>query len=424
LLVLIALYQAIALKGEAAEANIFLASATLDSPPSLRALAFKRHLENQPKVALDFYQKAIDKSIKDYGPESSYTARLYFEMGLLALDMSKFTLADHCFTKAIQINPNSATARLKLAELLRLRERPELARSMVQKSMDRHLNSPEAYREMVVWLQERNPAAATKESFMISQILNGNISQLAPQPISAVGQVQSPTTLDNAASNSLVKPLPGRTPIMAPGESNANSETSNKLVKSPPPAETKTTSPKQTNSSTKAQTGGKNGSHEPLSPAKSNTPEASNKSKTSLTKITINTTAKNTSTKFGAREQKNRTQHQHKQRTSKVDTRGLVPPPPPTVLIPQIAVPRSLSGPQSNFQKDQSHLNTNTKPKDKLKEKDKQVSPSSIPEQQKSQELDQTPPKQKKETTKQPSGQDNDTDFLLDWADVKKKDKK
>jgi tetratricopeptide (TPR) repeat protein len=144
-----------------------------DSPQELRGIAFRRQLERHYDTALDFYQKAIEKSTKEYGANSTYTGDLYFEMGMLAFSMSKFTTAEYCLTKAVQINPHAVVARLKLAEILRLREKPTAAQAQVQQSVEHNVNSPEARLQLVAWLQETNPAAAAKHSFVLHQILLG-----------------------------------------------------------------------------------------------------------------------------------------------------------------------------------------------------------------------------------------------------------
>lgn len=182
----VALFAVILLLHESALARS-VTGLQVDSPQELRGIAFRRHLEYHDDTALDFYQKAIDKSIKEYGPTSSYTGALYFEMGMLAAGLSKFSTAEYCLTKAVQINPRDVVARLKLAELLRLREKPTAARAQLQQSVERNVNSVEARQQLAAWLQDTNPAAAAKQSYLLRQILIGiplkpTIRKPSPQP--------------------------------------------------------------------------------------------------------------------------------------------------------------------------------------------------------------------------------------------------
>lgn len=148
----------------------------LDNPPALRDIAFRHYLENEAASALDFYQKAIDKSVKDYGANATYTGELYLEASTVALQMSKFNLAENYLTKAVSINPNSLVARMRLATLLRLRQKPDSELAQIQLAIARHEHCPEAGSQLVAWLQQNNPAQATRQAFLLGQANSNNES--------------------------------------------------------------------------------------------------------------------------------------------------------------------------------------------------------------------------------------------------------
>jgi len=140
-----------------------------DDPRSLRDVAFEHYINNDMSTALDFYQKAVDKAVKEYGADSSYVGNLYFEMGVLAFDAGWFQKAENYLTKAVQQNPNSIEAKVKLAELLEVRDRPDLALGQIQQALAKRRNSPEARHALVMYLiKQHNTAAAVHESYLMT----------------------------------------------------------------------------------------------------------------------------------------------------------------------------------------------------------------------------------------------------------------
>ncbi|HEY9679508.1 MAG TPA: tetratricopeptide repeat protein [Drouetiella sp.] len=142
--------------------------------PSLRSIAFEHYLNGDQDAALDYYQKAIDSASREYGPQSSYIAQLYYEMGTLALDAKKFTHAEGYLRQAVQHNPNSVMSRVKYAECLQIKGKPDEALAQIRAALVKHSNSPEAREALVSWLNaNKKTANAIHESYNLSVAAKG-----------------------------------------------------------------------------------------------------------------------------------------------------------------------------------------------------------------------------------------------------------
>jgi tetratricopeptide (TPR) repeat protein len=145
-------------------------SARLDSPSILRQRAFQsamKHSQRSEDISktISLYQAAIERSELDYGPDSTFTAQLYYELGSFALDNSKFTVAFDNLSRSVKLNPNSTVACLKLAEILNLRKDVKAARLQIEQLLAKHPDCKEARQILVSAIQRTNPAEATRQAF-------------------------------------------------------------------------------------------------------------------------------------------------------------------------------------------------------------------------------------------------------------------
>jgi tetratricopeptide (TPR) repeat protein len=148
---------------------------TGDDPYNLRVLAFQCYIEGQTESALETYQRAVKRAIEEYGDDSTIVADIYYEMGSLAFDAGKENTAESWLNESLKRNPNSEMARIKLAEIYRVRSKHDQALAQIQTCLKRNRNSITARRALVVWLQEKGfVALATQESYVLNQISAGN----------------------------------------------------------------------------------------------------------------------------------------------------------------------------------------------------------------------------------------------------------
>jgi tetratricopeptide (TPR) repeat protein len=402
-------------------------SLEVDSPQELRTIAFRRNLENRRDTALDFYQKAIERSSKEYGADSSYTGDLCFEMGLLAFSMSKFTTAEACLARAVQINPHSVVARLKLAQLLKLREKNSAARFQIQQSVEKNTASPEARQQLAAYLQETNPAAAAKQSFLVRQLLSGiPIKVIKPKPAPTMSQTAS-SVGHQPANTASAKPVTNKPPTTPTPEKRQTKES-------------KKAKPKDNHAAPQiAPSKQKRKEEQPARPVKKK--EAASKTKTDSDKAAKGRHPADQVTLVkqqpkaalveeqpkSAPSQENReaaippakqadSQGDHKQaaqaqpsnhKASKKLPRGLVPPPPPIPF--QFGMPRV----------DPAAIQLKTDAK--LKKLAKHAQPGSGEKTENGKEAaGEKSPKSNRESSPA-AGQESDPDFLIEWASVKKK---
>lgn len=164
-----------------------------DDPYNLRVLAFQCYIEGQTESALETYQRAVKRAIEEYGDDSTIVADIYFEMGSLAFDAGKENTAESWLNESLKRNPNSEMARIKLAEIYRVRAKHDQALSQIQTCLKRNRNSIAARRALIVWLQEKGfVALATQESYVLNQIAGGMDKRIAPQTMVATAIRQAP----------------------------------------------------------------------------------------------------------------------------------------------------------------------------------------------------------------------------------------
>jgi len=162
-------------------------------PRVLRSIAFKSYLDKNPDDALNYYQRAVASAIKTYGADSTFVADLYYEMGALSLESGKFQTAQGWLQKAVAQNPNSIMARVKLAELLEVRECHNEALAQIQAALKKNPKSLEARHALVNWLIDRkNSASAIKEAYALEQLAKSGASKVSDSS-TRVAVVPAPT---------------------------------------------------------------------------------------------------------------------------------------------------------------------------------------------------------------------------------------
>lgn len=128
-----------------------------ENPVELRLAAMDAVLRGDTSGALDLFNTAIQEANRQYGPNSTFLADLYYEAGSVALDGSQFGPAEHYLTEAVKANPYSTMAKLKLAELYRVQDRAGDAATQFKQAVQVNPNS-----------------AVTKQAYIRWLILNGN----------------------------------------------------------------------------------------------------------------------------------------------------------------------------------------------------------------------------------------------------------
>jgi tetratricopeptide (TPR) repeat protein len=178
-----------------------------NDPKALRSIAFKSYLDKNPDEALVFYQKAVNSAIKTYGADSTFVADLYYEMGALSLESGKFVTAENWLQKAVAQNPNSVMARVKLAELLQVREKHTEALAQIQAALKKNPRSLEARHALVLWLIDRkNSAAAIKEAYALEQLSKPGAAKSDLATRLAITNIPTPSMPQQAKAAAEQKP--------------------------------------------------------------------------------------------------------------------------------------------------------------------------------------------------------------------------
>jgi tetratricopeptide (TPR) repeat protein len=196
------------------------ADARLDAPYVLRDRALQNALKHsqQPEdieKAINLYRAAINRSEKEYGADSTYTAQLYFELGNYALDNSKFTVAVESLNRAVELDPNATTPRLRLVKLYELRKEPNAARQQLIQLLKKHPDSREGRQLLVNEIQSSDPAAATRQAFRIDKLVLASLNPItmpnAVSPTPAKSAAGSATT-SGATKTPTAASRPGNSP--------------------------------------------------------------------------------------------------------------------------------------------------------------------------------------------------------------------
>ncbi len=136
---------------------------SLSDPKSLRQSAFESYLQGNYDKAKVYYEQAMDQTQKSHGPNSPFLADLYFELGTISLELSKFSVASHYLPLAVEKKPNSLQARLKLVELDMLTGKEEDARAQLDAAQKAHPKSPEVQAAVVKWMIRESKKARKEE---------------------------------------------------------------------------------------------------------------------------------------------------------------------------------------------------------------------------------------------------------------------
>ena len=98
-------------------------------------------------------------------------------------------------------------AQLTLAQLLKFRNRNSEAYDHIAQAVNKHWDASEARKDMMVCLQDIDPASASHQAFIINCLQNGSISKIPTneRPEKPKKLIQPPTTEASAISND-VKP--------------------------------------------------------------------------------------------------------------------------------------------------------------------------------------------------------------------------
>lgn len=215
LLGLLAGYFAIVSTGSAISAPT-----DMDGVRSLRSLALEQHMRGESDTAMSTYDNALKMATDLFGKNSTYVAEILYEQAIVALACKRYSKAEDCLQDALQINPNSMCARLKLAEYLKLKGRTQEARQQASKVLAKHKDSVEARQIMALTYQEEgNVAKATQECFYLDEAMHGkshsdseNVAFTQPPPAVAAPAINIPI-LSQPAPAAVSKPIPVAKPI-------------------------------------------------------------------------------------------------------------------------------------------------------------------------------------------------------------------
>lgn len=153
------------------------ASIADNDPRELRLAAFQKYLEGDFEGAGVVYAQAIDVAETAYGKDSTFVADLCYEVGTISLEDGQFQTAEKYLERAVKQKPNSVMARVKYADLLTMRGNTGEAFTQIQQALKICPGSPVAQQAMVKWMMSQSNhnsaegaianVAATWESFRL-----------------------------------------------------------------------------------------------------------------------------------------------------------------------------------------------------------------------------------------------------------------
>lgn len=353
-------------------------AAKLGSPDeamkALKKSAMDEQLQGHADAALDLYDKLVSLASEHYGPGSVYVGQLYYEMGALALQATKFQRAEAYLAESVKLRPGSADARTKLAELLMLRGRPDEAREQAEKALAKHGDHPAARLAYATALNQLGDTARANRAYAnLSLVLSG---KKAPKPKPPKPPKPAPPP---------VAPLPTEDSLVQP-EAAPEAPAAPKPVK----PEKKPAAPPQKKPAKPAPKKPDKVGKPPVEKPKAKAPEPKPAAPTKPAAKPAELTAK---------PQELKAKPAPKLKPARVPG-GLVPPPPPVMpVFPGQMVPPP--PPMVGAGNPGFTLKTDAKVKEKAK-----------------------PKKDAEEKPAHASGGGEDPDFLLDWADDKGSKKK
>lgn len=138
----------------------------------LRSSAVEAHVRGDLPAALRSYEQALVTAKSAYGENSPFLAEIYYDMGTMCLSFSDFDKAETYLRETVRLSPNSTSARLRLAELLRLRSRPEEAAKQASIVLSKHRDDMVAHQELALAFEaNQDNIRAYKEYTALEQLV-------------------------------------------------------------------------------------------------------------------------------------------------------------------------------------------------------------------------------------------------------------
>ncbi len=182
---------------------------TIETLRMLKNSALEEHLKGKDDDALDLYEQAINLAKQQFGADSDFVAELYLEMGLVAMQASKFQKAENLLTQATLLKPSSEIAETKLAELMHLRGRAGVAHNLALTALEQHHHSLTAATALALSdLDMGNRAAALQDFYRLKLLKSGRSIKLPAPAVSSpsVNFSQAATSSKNQQKKKTVKP--------------------------------------------------------------------------------------------------------------------------------------------------------------------------------------------------------------------------
>lgn len=162
---------------KALAAGVSDAAVAENDPRELRLAAFQKYLEGDFEGASVIYARAIGVAEATYGKDSTFVADLCYEVGTISLEDGQFQTAEKYLKRAVKQKPNSVMARVKYADLMTMRGNTGEAFIQIQQALKISPGSPVAQQAMVKWMMSQSNhnsaegaianVAATWESFRL-----------------------------------------------------------------------------------------------------------------------------------------------------------------------------------------------------------------------------------------------------------------
>jgi tetratricopeptide (TPR) repeat protein len=118
------------------------------------------------EAAIELYNKVISMSREQYGERAWCLADLYLNLGTVAQESGKFQMAEDAYDAAIAINPNSISARLQMADLLKIRDRPQERKQQILKALSVNENSVATRKKLALFYQTQGNQYKAIEEFV------------------------------------------------------------------------------------------------------------------------------------------------------------------------------------------------------------------------------------------------------------------
>ncbi|MBX9569448.1 MAG: tetratricopeptide repeat protein [Candidatus Obscuribacterales bacterium] len=162
-----------------------------------RNKAVQAQFNNDYEGAIGHYQEALNLATQTYGANSPFLAEIYYDMGSLAFTNSKFPSAGEWLNKAIKLNPNSSSSRLKLAELEALRGHPEEAVRQASIVVSKHNDDAVAHQQLAIAFDKSDDSLRAIREFGVAEQL-ARLDRMrsegrAPKPVISIPSLWQPS---------------------------------------------------------------------------------------------------------------------------------------------------------------------------------------------------------------------------------------